>query len=98
GNWLFRWRSYLPIPFVIFIALALHEFQLPYNSLAIHEYWAKFCVVLSFCGLAIRALTVGCAPAFTSGRNTRRQCAQELNTTGMYSIVRHPLYLGNFII
>ena len=44
------------------------------------------------------ALVVGYAPVRTSGRNTRNQIADSLNTTGLYSIVRHPLYLGNFLI
>jgi len=41
---------------------------------------------------------VGHVPKGTSGRNTRQQEASELNTTGMYSIVRHPLYLGNLVM
>lgn len=34
----------------------------------------------------------------TSGRNTKKQIADTLNTLGIYSIVRHPLYLGNYLI
>jgi len=46
----------------------------------------------------LRAIVVGHAPYGTSGRNTREQVAHTLNTTGMYSVVRHPLYLANYII
>jgi hypothetical protein len=41
---------------------------------------------------------VGHAPAGTSGRNTLGQVARSLNVTGLYSVVRHPLYLGNFLM
>jgi hypothetical protein len=41
---------------------------------------------------------VGTAPRGTSGRNTREQKARVLNTTGAYSVVRHPLYLANGVI
>lgn len=53
---------------------------------------------LSFFGLFLRILVVGHAPYGTSGRNTREQKACSLNTTGLYSLVRHPLYLANYII
>jgi hypothetical protein len=42
---------------------------------------------------------VGHTPSNTSGRNTcEGQVADTLNTTGIYSILRHPLYLGNFLM
>ena len=37
-------------------------------------------------------------PKGTSGRNTKGQKALNLNTTGLYSLVRHPLYIGNYFI
>lgn len=52
---------------------------------------------VAFLGLAIRWVTVAFVPPGTSGRNTAGQRADQLNTTGMYSVVRNPLYLGNFI-
>jgi len=58
-----------------------------------------FCVLVSLSGLVVRAITIGYAPAGTSGRNTSEgQVAEQLNTKGIYSTVRHPLYLGNFLI
>ena len=52
-----------------------------------------------FIGQVIRILTVGFTPKNTSGRNTvNGQIADELNVTGIYSLLRHPLYLGNFFM
>lgn len=54
---------------------------------------------VSLFGEVIRILTVGFTPRNTSGRNTMKgQIADELNITGIYSVVRHPLYLGNFFM
>ena len=54
---------------------------------------------VSIFGQVIRIITVGFTPKNTSGRNTLNgQIADELNVTGIYSIVRHPLYLGNFFM
>jgi hypothetical protein len=55
-------------------------------------------LLLSFLGLAIRCGAVGFVPGGTSGRGTRSQSAKTLNSTGLYSVVRHPLYLGNYLI
>jgi protein-S-isoprenylcysteine O-methyltransferase Ste14 len=63
-----------------------------------HFLWEAFGGAIAAAGLALRAFTVGYAPARTSGRNTDQQVAETLNVKGMYSVVRHPLYLGNFLI
>jgi protein-S-isoprenylcysteine O-methyltransferase Ste14 len=68
------------------------------HSHLLNELWQNGCMALSFAGLVLRAVIVGHAPYGTSGRNTREQVADTLNTTGMYSVVRHPLYLANYII
>ncbi len=54
---------------------------------------------VSLFGQIIRVFTVGFTPKNTSGRNTvNGQIADELNVTGIYSLLRHPLYLGNFFM
>lgn len=98
GNWLFKWRSYLPLPLVVLIFLGAGNFTYPYGSHFLDVLWELGCLCIAFLGLGIRILTVGYVPFGTSGRNTHRQVARVLNTSGMYSIVRHPLYLGNFFI
>lgn len=100
GNWLFRWRSYLPLFLlsVLCIALPDSEYLERYIGNLANIIWEIFCVTISLLGLSIRCATVGFVPKGTSGRNTKKQIAETLNTTGMYSIVRHPIYLGNFFI
>lgn len=98
GNLLFRWRSYLPLLFICIILLSLQEFEYLGHSEKLDHFWEAFCLILSFLGLGIRMFTVGNIPKRTSGRNTKKQIADTLNTTGIYSIVRNPLYLGNFFM
>jgi len=98
GGWLFRWRSFLPLTLLALVPEAMRHLQFPFGSYYLHEVWEEVCLGISFLGLLVRVLTVSFAPARTSGRNTRTQIADTLNTTGLYSVVRHPLYLGNFLI
>ncbi len=100
GTWLFKWRSYLPL-FILplfLIALRHSEYLERVFGDLMDDIYESLCLAISFLGLAIRCLTIGYGPKGTSGRNTKKQKAKILNTTGMYSIVRHPLYLGNFLI
>lgn len=98
GNWLFRWRSYLPLIMIIIVFLGMGYFEYPGHSEPYDDIWEIICMLISFSGVGIRFFTVGYTPEGTSGTNTRKQIADSLNTVGMYSVVRHPLYLGNFII
>jgi protein-S-isoprenylcysteine O-methyltransferase Ste14 len=97
GEWLFRWRSFLPLIFVPLVGLALTQL----NVETLDKWgngWDYSCLGVSFLGLLVRVATIGYVPEHTSGRNTKRQIADQINTTGIYSIVRHPLYVGNFLI
>jgi protein-S-isoprenylcysteine O-methyltransferase Ste14 len=98
GNRFFRWRSYLPLFMGVLFVLALLSQRHPAGSPRSDRLWQLGCLLVSLLGLGLRFYTVGFAPRGTSGRNTRGQVAETLNTAGMYSIVRNPLYLGNFII
>ena len=100
GNWLFQWRSYLPLVLIPIILIALRHSEAVERDVGdpMGAVWEALCVMIAFIGLLVRCITIGFVPSGTSGRNTDKQRAHTLNTMGMYSIVRNPLYLGNFII
>jgi protein-S-isoprenylcysteine O-methyltransferase Ste14 len=98
GSWLFRHRTYLPLVLIAIFIPCFTTFTYLGRSHFLNELWQGFCLAVSSLGLVIRIITVGRAPIGTSGRNTREQVANTLSTTGIYSVVRHPLYLGNYLI
>src|SRR5262245_37019772 len=98
GNKLFRTRGYLPLLFVPVILFTLRHYQFLGRSRQIDGRWEAVCVFVSLFGLGIRMMVAGYTRGQTSGRNTKEQEAGALNTTGLYSIVRHPLYVGNFLM
>ena len=97
GNWLFRHRGWLPV-FLILAGIVVLYLT---NRQAILFNMTDELIFLgiSIAGEAVRVFTTAYAPRNTSGRNTLAgQIADELNTKGIYSLVRHPLYIGNFLM
>lgn len=98
GNMLFRYRGYVYLLALPLLYLEKRHFHYPFHSHSADDYYELFCVLVSLMGILIRVLTIGFVQRGTSGRNKRAQHAQALNTTGMYSICRNPLYLGNYMV
>jgi len=96
GERLFRRRSYLPLAFILpeLYVMATVPSSLP-GSRVLLDF---VCLGIGLLGLGVRVWTVGHVPSGTSGRSTRGQRADTLNTSGPYSVVRHPLYVGNFLM
>jgi protein-S-isoprenylcysteine O-methyltransferase Ste14 len=99
GNKLFRYRGQIPV--ILFIAAipVVYYTDTSFLSKTSENILTLISITLSLLGFIIRAISIGTTPAGTSGRNTREgQVAEELNTKGIYSMVRHPLYLGNYFM
>jgi len=97
GNWLFKYRSFLPValyPIATLVLIVDNSQHIKINPL----YYSIICLSVSLLGQLIRALVIGFTPKGTSGRNTSKQVAEVLNSKGIYSVVRHPLYLGNYLM
>ena len=100
GDFLFRHRSYLPVVIIV-VGMAVYVWQWMNGNVAVENRPLYEIIYFLICllGLGIRMLAVGHAAAETSGRNTTEgQIASTVNTTGLYSLCRHPLYVGNFFM
>ncbi len=99
GNFLFRHRGEIPIVLFMAAVPVIYFTDISYLKGNIRDYITYFAVFLSILGFVVRAIAIATTPKGTSGRNTKEgQVAESLNTTGIYSTVRHPLYLGNYFM
>jgi protein-S-isoprenylcysteine O-methyltransferase Ste14 len=100
GNILFKYRG--QIPFILFIlsfpVIYFTDYQFLNRNKSLETILLVTCSLVSFAGQLIRAIAIGTSNKYTSGRNTKEQVAEALNTKGIYSTVRHPLYLGNYFM
>ena len=103
GNWLFRYRGILPLiiflaGIILYMLTKIHPEKYFLEDTQFSAFYPYLCFLVSIFGLFIRSYTMGRTPKNTSGGNVKKQVAGKLNTTGSYSLVRHPLYVGNFFM
>lgn len=97
GKFLFRWRGYLPLFFLLLVVVTMYFNERMFFSASENEHmWKWVCLFVGCIGIVIRVFAVSFVPYKNSGRGTDDPYAESLNTTGMYSIMRNPVYFGNF--
>lgn len=83
-------RRRVPISLVVFIALIGEDVLngvKPHNLATLGEHHATWGITLVLAGLAIRSWAAGTLHKWT-----------ELTTVGPYALVRHPLYVGSYLM
>jgi protein-S-isoprenylcysteine O-methyltransferase Ste14 len=99
GKTLFKIRGYY-LTSVIFIGTAIAFYTGatgPFQSAEANQIWFWVSLSVACCGALIRIVTSGFAAVGTSGNTKVQAIASELNTTGPYSLVRNPLYVGRIV-
>ena len=96
GNFLFKYRGQFPV--ILFLLSIPFIYLTDYRSIdnTLTSILISISIVLCLIGFLVRFYTIATSAKDTSGRNTQQQVANSLNTKGIYSIMRHPLYFGNF--
>lgn len=98
GNFLFKYRGQIPVILIVVSIPVIWFTNYRGFSNLFQDIMSILAIVFSILGFFIRSYAIATTPKGTSGRNRDEQVAETLNKTGIYSIVRHPLYLGNYFM
>jgi protein-S-isoprenylcysteine O-methyltransferase Ste14 len=93
GNACFRFRAISVVPVILLILF----FFDPLDAGRFNPMLNLLGFLIALAGAVTRIVAAGYAMPFTSGRENFLK-AESLNTSGVYSIVRNPLYVGNFLV
>jgi len=99
GTTLFKIRgTYIYLIIVIGVAICyLTGAQGPFNETMANKAWFWVALTVATAGALWRFIVNGFAALGTSGNQKKSAVASELNTTGPYSLVRNPLYVGRIV-
>jgi len=99
GEALFRIRGHYLTAIVIIGALIAYQSGAvgPFASEGANQAWFWLSLAVASVGALIRVITSGYAAPGTSGNSKDAPVAAELNTSGPYSLVRNPLYVGRIL-
>ena len=99
GEALFKIRGkYLKAVVIVSVAIAYFNSELgPFATDLANQIWFWISLAVASAGAIVRIFTSGHAALGTSGSSKAAANASELNTTGTYSLVRNPLYLGRIL-
>ncbi len=95
GDFVFKHRDTLPIPFIIGAVLILIFTKPTFSTLNARLSLFVTGGIIILIGESIRIWAVGYSGSTT---RSKKLIADRLVTEGPYSIVRNPLYVGNFLI
>ena len=98
GEFLFKYRGQIPVLLFLLVIPFIYKTDYTLFSESIIQKNNIISIIIICFGILIRFYTVGKTPAGTSGRNRQKQIAKKLNTQGIYSITRNPLYFANYMI
>ena len=98
GNFLFKYRGQFPVILFLLVIPFVHSTDYHNINLQNQKFSLYIAITISIIGTLVRFYTIGTTTEGTSGRNTEKQVATVLNSTGIYSMLRHPLYFGNYLI
>ncbi len=101
GSWFFRWRSYVLLGFAPLAFLVVTQ---PEPIETAFGHCGRYAVRIGLHRACLprprhtrRARSATCRRA-RPGATRRSRSPTTLNTTGLYSLTRNPLYLGNAVI
>lgn len=95
GDFVFKHRDTLPVPFIIIAVAVLVLARPSFTGVGARLVLFSMGTLMALSGEAIRVWAVGYSGGTTRSRSL---IADRLVTEGPYSIIRNPLYAGNFLI
>lgn len=91
ANWASIILGGIPVVLAVLCAFELGQFHYPFGSHVLDEIWDLICLGIALSGLGLRVVATGYASEHGHTHGT-------LNTTGIFSLMRHPHLLGTLLI